>query len=394
MTATVLVLGPQPGGAPMDILVHGHLADVTPEAGGASMALLTRRDTVLAVVHDHKRWGMGGVAPVTRQLRGCPITGAEMQSPYGGLLSMDDDPGRPEVDHRAARGLVAGLFTPAAAAAQLAADRAVIRRAVRRLRHRKTADLAVDLVEPAFARLICLSLGLPLGAYRVVKRASDVSFSPVHGTDLQPVVDGWDEIYAYYERLITARAVSRGTVAGIIAAAVAAGWSPWWISHLLANVSNGYPAAVQSALRVTWETLTGARAATSSCVAGVGRWEGLAVRLLNTRGLYALDVPRVLLDDEAVLDGRLFRFGDLVLPSLVGAALTAGYPDPPVNVAFSYGPHNCPGGPLVRQWLRLLLAEFYSAFPGAELDDDDVTWHGDALAAPSRILVRLGKWHG
>ena len=52
---------------------------------------------------------MAGAHPVTGELRGCPLTGAEMQSPDGGLLNMNP----PHLT--AYRRQLSGLFSATAA---------------------------------------------------------------------------------------------------------------------------------------------------------------------------------------------------------------------------------------------------------------------------------------
>lgn len=382
----ILELRAQPDGMPLPVLVSGHMTQVSAEAGGAPLTVLARRGPTLKVLSHPETWGMGGVTRKGK-LRRCPVTGAEMQSPDGGLLNMNELDGNVHRRHPQARNQVKHLVGRAAAAAELSADKAIIRTAVRRLSAFSTADIAAELIIPAGIELICWSLGLPLSDWAAIERASLVAFRPVHGTDLDPVEDGWKEIYAFYDYLLEHRMPKRGIIVGVVRATKDR--PPGWTSHLLANISNGYPAFIQSTLRLFWEALTRYPQDVADCLAGRMTWEALARKILNRWALYPIDLPRVLLAPEAVVDGVRFEQGALVLPSLVGVAWDADYKAPPDNIAFGHGPHLCFGLRLVMQWLVLLLEAFWGTFPGAKVTGDAPVWVGDSLAAPKQIMVKL-----
>ena len=107
----VLTFAAEPDGGPPPVLRVGGTEEFARRpAGGAPMLVLRRRADVLRTLTDSKHFGMAGVTD-TGELRGCPLTGAEMQSPDGGLLNMDPPALR---DYRQR---INGLFTRGAAEA-------------------------------------------------------------------------------------------------------------------------------------------------------------------------------------------------------------------------------------------------------------------------------------
>jgi hypothetical protein len=94
----VLSLGARPDGQyPQALLDDSAGGTVTAPAGGPPKRVLRDPAAILGCLGDHSRPGpraaprivMVGAHPVTGELRGCPLTGAEMQSPDGGLLTMN-----------------------------------------------------------------------------------------------------------------------------------------------------------------------------------------------------------------------------------------------------------------------------------------------------------------
>src|SRR6202035_3895998 len=107
----VLTFAAEPQGAPPPVLRAGARGDLALRpAGGEPMLVLRSRDGVLTSLTDTTHFGMAGVTG-SGELRRSPLTGAEMQSPDGGLLNMNP----PAL--RAYRRQINGLFTPRAAAA-------------------------------------------------------------------------------------------------------------------------------------------------------------------------------------------------------------------------------------------------------------------------------------
>ena len=107
----VLTFAAEPHGAPPPVLRAGAAGDLARRpAGGDPMLVLRRRPDVLRSLSDTAHFGMAGVAE-SGELRRCPLTGAEMQSPDGGLLNMNP----PQL--REYRQRINGLFTRRAAEA-------------------------------------------------------------------------------------------------------------------------------------------------------------------------------------------------------------------------------------------------------------------------------------
>src|SRR5260370_17966229 len=105
----VLTCGAEPGGVPPPVLCAGAAGDFASRpVGGDPMLVLRRRADVLRSLSDTTHFGMAGVTE-SGELRGSPLTGAEMQSADGGLLNMDPPP------LREARQRPTSLFTLPAA---------------------------------------------------------------------------------------------------------------------------------------------------------------------------------------------------------------------------------------------------------------------------------------
>src|SRR5690349_14176376 len=85
----VLSFAAEPGGAPPPVLCGDTAGDFALRpAGGEPMLVLRRREDVVRSLSDTSHFGMAGITEAG-ELRKCPLTGAEMQSPDGGLLNMN-----------------------------------------------------------------------------------------------------------------------------------------------------------------------------------------------------------------------------------------------------------------------------------------------------------------
>jgi hypothetical protein len=130
------------------------------------------------------------------------------------------------------------------------------------------------------------------------------------------------------------------------------------------TVSNGF-GAVLPVLAVSLAITARRPAAVDACLRGRLGWQTLGDRLLATRAMFPVALPRGALAD-VLLGGRMIPRGTVVLPSLIGAAHDPQVP-PPCNIAFGAGPHFCPGASLARLWLAVALEVFWTAFPQARL---------------------------
>jgi cytochrome P450 len=374
----VLRMVPQRDGRPHpELLPAGRARQVRAEAGGEPLTVLRTRRAVLDCVTSPD-WVMAGITE-DGQLRNCPVTGAEQQSPDGGLLNMDPPA------HRAFRGPVNRIFTRAAAREARADTEQDAAELALALRGRRAADLAADYADPLAGAVICRSLGTD--DWGSVLAGADNAFSPVHGQDAIAAADaGWKDTYEFYGHTVT-RGLARpgGTIAQI--AQALGGFPLSQVTHVLGNVGNGYPAVRQSARRLLREAAGDYRAYTGACQRGRMAWSALTGVILNTRAMYPLDLPRrCAAPDGTWLDGRFFAPGELVLPSLAAAAADPSWP-PPGDIAFSYGRHRCPGRWLARMWLEVAAEVFFTIHPHARLSGDEGPWEGDALAAPRWITV-------
>jgi hypothetical protein len=312
---------------------------------------------------------MAGAHPVTGELRGCPLTGAEMQSPDGGLLNMNP----PHLT--AYRRQLSGLFSAAAAdssrpAAQACADALV--------RHMAAgdheADVGADYATPFSAAMIVQTLGT--GDWPQIKAWSDVAFGVVPSPDAVHVVDAvWAELYAYF-----------GTgLPGGLAAAIAArltGYTSDQIAHVLATVSNGFGAVPPVLTRVLIELLHRPSTVTA-CLRGEQSWRAVVRRLIGTKVMFPVALPRLVLADTR-LGHHLVEAGTLVLPSLIGAAGAGA----PATIAFGSGPHFCPGAALTWAWTEVAVMTFFRSFPQARLAGP-LHWQPGTLQIPRETRVRL-----
>jgi cytochrome P450 len=370
----VLRFTPEPDGAPPSVLrtsCHGDHAGRPSD--GLPLLVLRRTADVLPVLRD-ARFAMAGVTPA-RDLTRFPLTGAELQSPDGGLLNMDP----PRL--RAYRRRLRPLFTSRAAQATVPAVRAIAAELAEGLRGRAQVDARGDFAEPLAAAAVCDAMGVPRADHDLVAAYARTAFAVVPGPLSVPqVADAWRGLYGYYRSVMPH---GRGLV-GQLAAALHE-HTPAQRVHAIGTVSNGF-GAVLPVLAVSLAITAGRPAAVGACLRGALGWQTLADRLLATRAMFPVALPRVALADVP-LGGRMIPRGTVVLPSLIGSAHDPQVP-PPCSIAFGAGPHFCPGASLARLWLAAALEVFWSAFPQARLAGG-LEWQAGTLSMPREIPVRL-----
>src|ERR1035438_9313861 len=223
----VLTFAAEPRGAPPQVLRHGADGDLALRpAGGEPMLVLHRPADVVRSLTDTTRFGMAGVT-AAGALRRSPLTGAEMQSPDGGLLNMNP----PQL--RAYRRRINGLFTQRAAAATGPAIQA--------LTAHLTADALAAFAEPFTAGAVCEAMGIPRGDWEQILEYSRVAFAVVPSPDaIGDVAAAWDDLYGYYEPMVAAkRARPDGALTSRLTAALD-GFTTAQIAHTIATVSNGF----------------------------------------------------------------------------------------------------------------------------------------------------------
>jgi cytochrome P450 len=376
----VLTFAAEPDGGPPPVLRYGASGDFALRpAGGEPMLVLRRRADVLRSLSDTAHFGMAGVTE-SGELRRCPLTGAEMQSPDGGLLNMDP----PAL--RAYRRRINGLFTRRAAEATRPAIHALAAHLAASLRGRRAADALTGFAEPFTAAAVCTAMSIPHLDWDRVLEFSRVAFAVVPGAAaVGEVAAAWQELYGYYEPIVAAkRARPDGTLTSQLAAALD-GFTAGQIVRVVATVSNGF-GAVLPVLATAIAELAGRPHTVAAALRGERTWTAVADGLLSYRTLFPVALPRVALAGTR-LGGRPLSKGTLVLPSLIAAAHDPCGP-PPAGLAFGAGPHFCPGAALTRVWLASALAAFFGAYPTARLAAG-LDWQPGTLSVPRQILLAL-----
>jgi cytochrome P450 len=376
----VLTFAAEPSGAPPAVLRAGAAGDFARRpAGGDPMLILRRRADVMRCLTDTTHFGMAGVTE-SGQLRGCPLTGAEMQSPDGGLLSMDP----PLL--REYRQRINGLFTHWCAEATRPAIQVLAAGLCTSLGARRTADAITGFASPFTAGAVCWAMGIPREDWEQILEFSRVAFAVVPSVAaVSAVAAAWEDLYSYYEPIVAAKqARPDGSLTSQLVVALD-GLTISQIVHVVATVSNGF-GAILPVLATAITHLAGQPHTIAACLRGERTWAWVAAHLLSYRALFPVALPRVALMDTR-LGGRLVTSGTVLLPSLTAAAHDP-CGQPPPNIAFGAGPHFCPGAALTRVWLASALAAFFGSFPDARLLGS-LEWQPGTLSFPREIWLAL-----
>jgi cytochrome P450 len=383
--APILTFAAEPDGGPPPVLRAGAAGDFARRpSGGEPMLVLRRRADVLRALSDTAHFGMAGVTR-SGELRRCPLTGAELQSPDGGLLNMNP----PRL--REYRQRITGLFTRQAAEMTRPAIEALSARLAGALGGQPTADVRAGFAEPFTAEAVSRAMGVPLADWDQVLEFSRIAFAVVpNSAAVTEVAAAWEDLYRYYEPFVAA---TRGRLdAGLTSQLTHAldGFTTSQIVHVIATVSNGF-GAVLPVLATALTEVARQPQTIEACLRGERSWASVAAHLLSQRSLFPVALPREVLTDTWVED-RLLRAGTVVLPSLVAAAHDRS--GPPGNIAFGPGPHLCPGAALTQVWLTIALEAFFGAYPAARLGGA-LDWQAGTLSMPREIPVDLrGRPHG
>jgi cytochrome P450 len=380
----VLTFAAEPDGGPPPVLraASGGLLAGRP-AGGEPMLVLHDRADVLRVLADPAHFPMAGVTADGELLR-CPLTGAEMQSPDGGLLNMDP----PRL--REYRKRINGLFTRRAAEADRPAIRALAAGLARSLAGALgrgcTAEVITGFAEPFTAAAVCAAMGVPRADWDQVLEFSRVAFAVVPGPAAVPdVAAAWADLYRYYGPIVAAGAARPGRGLTAQLARALEGFTHDQITHVMGTVSNGF-GAVLPVLTVALTELAQRPSVVAACLRGERSWGSVTRELLVSRALFPVALPRTVVAD-CRLGGRPVQAGTVVLPSLYAAALDASGP-PPATIPFGAGPHFCPGAALSRVWLATALEEFFSVFPSARLAGP-LVWQPGTLSMPRQLVLAV-----
>lgn len=370
VTDRILAFTARPGGTPPEELLSAG-AWVRAPSGGDRLRVLTGRRDVTAAQADTAGFAMAGAE--NGLLRRHPLTGAEMQAPDGGLLNMNP----PRL--RSYRSALGPLFTrrEAEATGPLAAETAM--RLVEDLRGRGTADILRAYAEPFASKMVSAAMGTPLSHRDLLSEYARVAFAVVPGAEVIPQVErAWEGLYGYY----SARRWAEGLISGI--RYVLAGYTPQQQVHVTGTVSNGF-GAMLPVLAVALAEVAQRPVVARACSAGILSWPAIADGLLATRALFPVALPRRAIRRYVLPSGLVIAEGELVLPSLVGAARDPRFPPSPA-VAFGTGPHRCPGAALSRVWLTAALSVFFTAFPAVRLAQP-LSWQPGTLPMPCQIVL-------
>lgn len=378
----VLDFAAEPGGAPPPVLCGksaGNLAQLP--SSNETVLILHRRSDVLRTLTDASHFAMAGVTPAG-DLRGCPLTGAEMQSPDGGLLSMN----MPAL--RDYRRRLNPLFTPRAVQKQNVMSHALAYTIARSMRGRRTADAIADFAEPFTAQAVSHTMGTPREDWDQILGFSQVAFAVVpSAAAVSKVAAAWEDLYRYYGPIAARK--RRHPDGTLIAQVVGAldGFTPSQVIHAVATISNGF-GAVLPVLAICLTELLQHPSMTAACLSGERTWDGTVDHLLSTRAMFPIALPRIALRDTELSSGRIPE-GTVVLPSLIAAAHD---PELPVSstIPFGAGPHFCPGAALTRIWASRAMESFFTAFPRMKLAGN-LDWQAGTLSIPREITVRLNS---
>jgi cytochrome P450 len=376
----VLTFSAEPDGGPPPVLRANAIGEFARRpAGGPPMRVLRRRADVLRTLTDSRHFAMAGVTE-SGELRGCPLTGAEMQSPDGGLLNMDP----PRL--RDYRQRINRLFTRGAAEATRPAVHALATGLAAGLASKPAADVLSGFAEPFTAAAVCQAMGIPSQDWDEVLEYSRIAFAVVPSSaEVAAVEAAWTDLYDYYEQMVAAKRAQPDD--GLISQLITAldGFTTSQVVHVIGTVSNGF-GAVLPVLAVALTELAQRPNVVASCRSGEWTWDLVAAWLLTRRAMFPVALPRVALADSW-LDGQLVPAGSVLLPSLIAASYDPSGP-PSRSIPFGAGPHFCPGAALTRVWLSTALAVFFAAYPAARLAGP-LDWQPGTLSVPREIILSL-----
>jgi cytochrome P450 len=341
------------------------------------MLVLRRREDVVRSLSDTSHFGMAGVTEAG-ELRKCPLTGAEMQSPDGGLLNMNP----PLL--RVYRQRINGLFSRRAADATRPAIHQIATGLSAKLSTRSMVDAIAEFAEPFTAEAVCWAMGIPRADWDQLLEFSRVAFAVVPSpAAVTEVARAWEDLYSYYEKIVAGKRArpDKALTSQLIGALD--GYSSRQVAHVIATVSNGFGALLPILATAIAEVAQRPRLI-ADCQSGEQGCAKVAAELLSGRAIFPVALPRIALSDTWLGDRFLSR-GALVLPSLAGAARDHSGP-PQRNIAFGAGPHFCPGAALTRAWLTIALAAFFGALAGARLAGG-LDWQAGTLSMPREIRL-------
>ena len=309
------------------------------------------------------------------------------------FIPVESDP--PE--HQKYRTLINAIFRPMRIAAFEDRIRQHVVELLDRLSGRQEVDLAGDLTFPITSRIITWFLGIPerdIPRFNAWSLALITVSSPEEGLATQM------EIRDYYIELIDARHVEPGDDLA---------------SHLLGSTIDGRPVTDEEILDI-YLTLTGAGGETTAAMGNHILW------LLDTHR----DLRKQLISDPGLIPSAIEEFVRYVSPvygfgrtttrdvELCGENIPKGdrvwmswlsanhdetqfenpsaivldrSPNP--HLGFGAGPHRCPGSPLARLTLRVLLEEVLRRIPDYQLSNPGAVSISEGVTRVIRTLPAI-----
>ena len=309
------------------------------------------------------------------------------------FIPVESDP--PE--HQKYRALINAIFRPMRIAGFEDRIRQHVVEILDRLSGRQEMDLAGDLTFPISSRIITWFLGIP---ERDIPRFNAWSLALITVSSPEEGLATHMEIRDYYIELIDARHVEPGDDLA---------------SHLLGSTIDDRPVTDEEILDI-YLTLTGAGGETTAAMGNHILWlldthRELRNQLISDPGLIPSAIEEFVryvspvygfgrtATRDVELCGESIPKGDRVWMSWLSAnhdetqfenpssIVLDRMPNP--HLGFGAGPHRCPGSPLARLTLRVLLEEVLRRIPDYQLSNPDAVSISEGVTRVIRTLPAI-----
>lgn len=306
------------------------------------------------------------------------------------FIPVESDP--PE--HQKYRALINAIFRPMRIAGFEDRIREHVVELVDRLSGQEEVDLATDLMFPITSRIITWFLGIP---EQDIPRFNDWSLALITVASPEEGLATQMEIRDYYIELIEARHAEPGDDLA---------------THLLGSTIDDRPVTDEEILDI-YLTLTGAGGETTAAMGNHILWlldtqRDLRKQLISDPGLIPSAIEEFVryvspvygfgrtATRDVEVAGETIPKGDRVWMSWLsanhdegqfespGAIVLDRSPNP--HLGFGAGPHRCPGSPLARLTLRVLLEEVLGRIPDYQLADPDAVSISEGVTRVIRTL--------
>ena len=306
------------------------------------------------------------------------------------FIPVESDP--PE--HQKYRALINAIFRPLRIEGFESRIREHVVELVDRISTQEEVDFAKDLTFPITSRIITWFLGIPEND---IPRFNDWSLALITVASPEEGLATQLEIRDYYIKLIESRHAEPGEDLA---------------SHLIASTIDDRPVTDDEILDI-YLTLTGAGGETTAAMGNHILWlldthRDLREQLIADPGLIPLSIDEFVryvspvygfgrtATREVELGGQTIPKGDRVFMSWLSAnhdeeqfenpgdIILDRSPNP--HLGFGAGPHRCPGSPLARLTLRVLLEEVLGRLPNYKLVDPDAVLISEGVTRVIRSL--------